>query len=144
MSAGSWPRIEAKGPSVVMATGDREGVVVVSVRSWPTIEAKGPNVVVVPGESESAEAGSFDLYSGELVVLEEKEVAGVENDEVGSELPGILGSGELSRDDGQRGLKLVVIGVVGSSSCSALKVDCLGVVGESSMTSSPPIEVSSS
>jgi len=140
VSVSSWPMIEAKRPSVVVRTGDRDDVDVVFAGSWLRIEAKGPNVLVVPGESESAEAGAFDLYSGEPVVLEEKEVAGVDSRDVGSELSGVAGSGELSGDEGHLGLKEEVSGVVGSTSAAtALKVGCFGVVGEPSTTSIPPM-----
>jgi len=67
------------------------------------------------GDGEGTVAGVLDLHSGEQVVLEEKEVAGVESKEVGSEPSGVDGSGELIGDDGQRGLKEVVIGVVALS-----------------------------
>jgi len=39
---------------------------------------------------------------------------------------------------------VVVIGVVGSSSCAALNADCLGVLGEWRTVPKPPMEVSSS
>ena len=67
------------------------------------------------GDGEGTVAGVLGLHSGELVVLEENEVAGVESKEAGGEVCGVDGSGELVGDDGQRGLKEVAIGVVGSS-----------------------------
>jgi len=96
------------------------------------------------GDGERTVAGVLDLHCGELVVLEENEVAGVESKEAGSELSGVDGSGELVGDEGQAGLKVVVIGVVGSCSCSVLNAGCFGVVGEWRTVSKPPMEASSS
>jgi hypothetical protein len=141
-SAGEWPRIEAKGPSGL--------VVVVGLAGG---EGEGDS----DGQGGEACLATLGLASSELEVHEEKEVAGVESKEPGGELSGVEGEAELAETEERTGveggtefaaseekLKVVAIGVIGSSSRSASNVCALGVVGEASTTSNPPMEVSSS